>query len=94
MPDLVALVEFLRRARTANLLVVATPEDGDDGLVVQRLGLHDDLAAGFLDVARMAAQTEEDLRRYDPGHKTEPGELVYFPIAESEAVTSVVTEMQ
>lgn len=94
MPDLAALVEFLRRARTASLLVAAAPEGGAPGLVVQRLGLHDDLAVSFLDVARDVAQMDRELRPYDPGYKPEPGELVYIPIAESDAVSSVVGELQ
>ena len=88
------LFEFLRRAHTANLLVAATPEDGAEGLVVQRLGLHDDLALSFLEVARRVAQIDRELRPYDPGYKPEPDELVYIPIADSEAVTSIVGELQ
>lgn len=90
MPDLASLTDFLRRARTANLLV-ASKDNGPDGiLAIQRLNLHQDVAGDFLETARAAVPPEVDLRGYEPAYKPEPGELLCIPLDESEAVASVV----
>jgi hypothetical protein len=94
-PNLRPLANFLQRARAASLLVVADPDDEGDPPIIQRLNLHEDVATGFLEVARGATPDLGDvrLREYDPGYKPEPDELTYIPLAEVEGLSSLVRDL-
>lgn len=90
MPDLASLTDFLRRARTANLLIASEINGPDRIPAIQRLNLHEDVASDFLQTARAAVTPEVALRCYEPAYKPEPGELLCIPLDESEAVASTV----
>jgi hypothetical protein len=94
MPDLNGLSNFLRRARTANLLVVSNASDPDAPPLIQRLNLHQDISDQFLEVARDSLPDDAELREYDPGFKPEPHELSYVEYADLESVETVVASLQ
>lgn len=89
-PDLGPLRDFLRRARTASLLVAAST---DDQPLLQRLSLHENVALDFLGVARAAALEAGNLRAYDPGYKPEPGEIVWVPLSDIEGASNLIADL-
>lgn len=89
-PDLDPLRDFLRRARTASLLVAAAT---DEQPLVQRLNLHQDLVQDFMSVARSAVPDAPDLRAYDPGYKPEPDDLLHVPLADIQGATELIADL-
>jgi hypothetical protein len=90
MPNLDGLPEFLRRARTVNLLVASEVDGRDNPPVIQRLNIHEDVAAQFLGVAQESLPAEATLRAYDPGYKPETTELCYVEYEDQDYVSSLV----
>lgn len=93
MPDLAQLAEFLRRARSANLLVASHTGGATGFPAIQRLNIHEDVAGEFLRTAREAIPTDTELREYDPGYRPEPNELTYIQIEDSESVASIIAAL-
>lgn len=89
-PDLDPLRDFLRRARTASLLVAAAT---DEQPLVQRLNLHQDLVQDFLSVARSAVPDAPDLRSYEPGYKPDPDDLLHVPLADIDGATDLIADL-
>lgn len=74
-----------------SVMVVAEPEDT---LVVQRLGLRQDLANEFLSAAQQARPEEAVvLRPYDPGYTPDWNELCYIDLEENEEIAALVGDV-
>jgi len=80
------LTRMLAREETTNVVVVAHP---DDGLIVQRLTLSDELATAFYRIARNAVidtDDEVELLPYDAGFKLDSHQRFFLELDEHPAV--------
>ena len=85
---------FLKRAAYVNVLVVAQKPRAADS-VVQRLGLHEDVAEDFRAVALASTSRGDDLvlRAYAPGYKPDANELLYLDLQAETEVSAIVDQV-
>src|SRR3989442_4595693 len=92
-----ALLQFMRTAKKASLLMGADSEDQEETEpIVQSVTLNKELATEFVeDATSLVADVDEDpiLKEYDPGYKPAEHELCYIRLSEMKMVKGIVEEV-